>query len=168
MRITIFGIAAVAFISVHAAAAQEPVGDRPVEIPWQFRAVVNASVEPPPGDGAWVLEVFTRGGFAGTGIGTFSITSSGVTCRQKSAPCAGPLPPDAIQHFADLLDDVGSGSWSPSSPSFCSDCVQTLLLLRKREDGSVQTRVAHWDQSQPIRVELRRLYQAVVRLRGDP
>jgi hypothetical protein len=137
-------------------------------VPWQFRGVVK-HVEPPPGDAAWVLQILTRGGFAGVGTGNFEVMSSGeLTCIVKSAPCGGALTGDDVGRLAGLLAALGPKTWIASDPSGCSDCLQTLILLHRREQGSVRTYLAHWDQTQAVPPELRRLYEAVVRLSGNP
>ena len=170
-------IAALAvFLGGAVAAAQDGVAGRQITVvtvpstalavPWQFRAVVK-HVDPPPGDQAWVLQVLTRGGFAGVGTGNFEVMSSGeLTCVMKSVPCGGALTSDDVGRLAGLLATLNPKSWIASEPSTCSDCVQTLILLRRREQGSVRTYMAHWDQSQAVPPELRRLYETVVRLSG--
>jgi hypothetical protein len=171
MRTTTIAIATiVAILGADIAAAQD-VLEQPrvvivqpqIGVPPQFLGMVKA-VEPPPGDATWVLQVVTRGGFSGAGIGNVEVTSSGqLTCVVKSAACGSALTSGDIGRLSSLLAALPSQSWTPSRTSTCSDCVQTLILLRRRENGSVRTYSAHWDQSQPVPSELRQLYDAVVR-----
>ena len=175
MRTRTGAIAALAvFLGGTVAAAQDGVAGQQITVvtvpstaaavPWQFRGVVK-HVDPPPGDQAWVLQILTRGGFAGAGTGNFEVMSSGeLTCAVKSVPCGGALTAADVGRLAGLLAALGPKSWIASEPSACSDCVQTLVLLHRREQGSVRTYLAHWDQSQVVPQELRRLYETVVRL----
>jgi hypothetical protein len=170
--------AMVTFLSGAVAAVQDGVARQQISVvtvpstvptvPWQFRGLIK-DVEPPPGDRAWVLQILTRGGFAAVGTANFEVMSSGeLTCVVKSVACGRPLTRDDVDRLVRLLEALGPKSWIASEQSRCSDCVQTLILLHRREQGSVRTYVAHWDQSQAVPPEMRGLYETVVRLSGNP
>jgi hypothetical protein len=166
--VTITAIAVVCVTSVLAAQATKPQG---IQVPPQFQSAVNMAVEPPPGEAGWVLQVLTRGGIAGTAR-RIKMTSTGqLTCLPTFEPCAVALPIETVRQVAGLLAAIDSENWVPAAASLCSDCVSTLVVLHRREQGTVRIHLAHWDQSQTIAPPLRRLYELVTRrelLAGRP
>ena len=54
-----------------------------------------------------------------------------------------------------------------AASSFCRDCTQTTVVLKRREGDVVRTYVASWDTSQPVTAELRELRRLVLELQMD-
>ena len=103
----------------------------------------------PDGDGAWVLQVVTRGGLSGRGKGTVTATSAGtVSCASgPTDACAVPSAPQFIKEIAMRIDGTMPSLWIGSTPSLCSDCYVTMLVLIRREAGSIHMYRSYWNDA---------------------
>lgn len=122
----------------------------------------------PDGDGAWVLQVVSRGGLDGRGRADLAITSQGnVTCSSTETPCAKNLASSALQSLVERIGIATRSPWSGSNLGLCRDCVATLLRLRRREPGGAQrTYAAYWDVTTlgTVAADVRGLYELAVSL----
>jgi hypothetical protein len=58
-------------------------------------------------------------------------------------------------------------AWILRTPSgFCRDCVQTTIVLKRRDGDTISTYRARWDDSQPVSPELRELRRVALELRA--
>ena len=123
--------------------------------------------EPPAGTNAWSLRIDTTGGFTGAGVGSVVITSDGrLDC--VAATCASRIAQAQLKPVSSTIASIVDAAWIRHSPSsFCRDCVQTTVVLKRREGDVVRTFVASWDATQPVTEELRELRRLVFELRGD-
>ena len=122
--------------------------------------------DPPAGRGAWSLRIHTTGGFTGQGIGAVTIASNGqVACGP--APCATPVAAALLKPVNTALGAIIDAAWIHRMPSsYCRDCIQTTIALKRREGDVVRTFIATWDDSQPPAPELRELRRLAFELRA--
>jgi len=145
--------------------AQEPAQPRrDVEVRLVQAGEVPQPPDPPAGAAAWSLMIHTTGGFTGQGVGSVSLLSDGsVTCVSG---CAAPVSGAQLRSVSTTLASIVDAAWIRKAPSsFCRDCVQTTVVLKRRGDV-VRTYVASWDDSQPATSELRELRRLVLELRA--
>jgi hypothetical protein len=121
--------------------------------------------DPPAGAAAWSLLIHTTGGFTGQGVGSVTVISDGsLTCPSG---CAAPVAASRLRPVSTTLASIVDAAWIRKTPSsFCRDCVQTTVVLKRREGDAVRTYVASWDDSQPATSELRELRRLVFELRA--
>jgi hypothetical protein len=121
--------------------------------------------EPPAGAAAWSLLIHTTGGFTGQGVGSVTLISDGsFTCVSG---CAAQVATSQLRSVSTTLASIVDAAWIRKTPSsFCRDCVQTTVVLKRREGDVVRTYVASWDDSQPATSELRELRRLVFELRS--
>jgi hypothetical protein len=115
----------------------------------------------PDGDGAWVLDLVTSGGFDGMGIGKYSVNSSGLlTCSSTKRKCPDKLTVTALNSLADKVKAAAAVPWEvPAERGLCSDCVVVRLQLSMRQqDGSTKTFVTSWDTASRVLEELRTVF----------
>jgi len=100
----------------------------------------------PEGDGAWVLQIVSRGGLTGRGTGDILVISDG-RVRGPSASGMESIGRDAISSLARRIRRTTPAQWTVGSRlSRCNDCVATLVMLTVRErDGIVRTYTSFWD-----------------------
>lgn len=129
-------------------------------------AEVPQPPDPPTGAVAWSLMIHTTGGFTGQGVGSVTLISDGsLTCVSG---CAAPVSGAQLRSISTTLVSIVDAAWIRKSPSsLCRDCVQTTVVLKRREGDAVRTYVASWDDSQPATSELRELRRLVFELRGS-
>ena len=108
---------------------------------------VPRPAELPKGKGAWVLQLVTRGGFAGGGKGDLTVSSlGGVDFTQAGAVCRQELPAEALRSLAGVVAAAKTTGWKAAQTGVCRDCYVTIMLLRRREaDGRVRSHLFHWD-----------------------
>ena len=131
-------------------------------------AAVPQPPDPPAGRGAWSLRIHTTGGFTGQGIGSVTISSNGqVTCGP--APCATPMTTASLKPVNTALGAIIDAAWIlRTASSYCRDCIQTTIALKRREGDVVRTFIATWDDSQSPAPELRELRRLAFELRAAP
>lgn len=122
--------------------------------------------DPPAGAATWSLTIHTTGGFTGQGVGSVTLISDGsLTC---ASGCAAQVAASQVRSVSTTLASIVDTAWIRTTPSsFCRDCVQTTVVLKRREGDAVRTYVASWDDSQPATSELRELRRLVFELRGS-
>ena len=122
--------------------------------------------EPPADAAAWSLMIHTTGGFTGQEVGSVTMISDGkLTCTSGS--CAAKIAVSQLRQVSTTLASIVDAAWiRKSASSFCRDCVQTTVVLKRREGDAVRTYVASWDDSQPATSELRELRRLVFELRS--
>jgi hypothetical protein len=122
--------------------------------------------EPPAGAAAWSLTIHTTGGFTGQGVGSVTLVSDGVL--RCPSGCAAQVAASQLRSVSTTLASIVDAAWIRKTPSsFCRDCVQTTVVLKRREGDAVRTYIASWDDSQPATSELRELRRLVFELRGS-
>ncbi len=128
-------------------------------------AIGLTEIQPSVAEGAWVLQVVSRGGFSGATAFNLVATSTGeLACAANVAPCPKALSAAQVEQLAQLVPPIAP-QWTVAPASTCSGCVERIVLLRLREGGMVRTDVARWDDSQPVPADARRLYDFVATLR---
>ena len=135
----------------------------------------NPSASPalPEGNGAWVIRVFTSGGFSGTGSGNIAISSKGeIVCTVQEPRCPKTFEVQPIQELVDKfagLDPASIGPNSiPAAPGICNDCINRRVILVWRDrTGLEHSHSAFWDELTAARVprEIIDIYNAVTALR---
>ena len=122
--------------------------------------------DPPEGAAAWSLRIHTTGGFTGQGIGSVAISSDGTfTCAP--GPCPAQVAARQLRPVSTTLASIVDAAWVRRPPSsVCRDCVQTTVVLKRREGDVVRMYVASWDDSQAVGAELRELKRLAFELRG--
>jgi hypothetical protein len=126
---------------------------------------VPQSPDPPAGAAAWSLAIYTTGGFTGQGVGSVTISSDGqVGCG--SAPCATPVAVARLKPLSSALASIIDDAWIRRTPSgLCRDCIQTTIMLKRREGDVVRTYVTSWDDSKAASPEMRELRRLALDLR---
>ena len=125
------------------AAAQSISGDA---LPPVFMGSIHPVV-PVSGEGAWMLQVISRGGVTGGGTVDLIISSTGlvkyVSGGERERMGAGEL-----GTLTRRIHGMNPSHWAIGSRlGTCSDCVATLLVLTVREPDAVRTYAAFWDAS---------------------
>ena len=119
----------------------------------------------PDGNGAWILQVATRGGLDGQGKGDFWITSKReLTCSRKEMSCPKEVANQTADGLAQMIAAVTPAIWSnPVPDNLCPDCLVIMMKITIRgHDGSIQNLAANWDITTQSRLpaEILRLYKA--------
>jgi len=133
---------AIAALSLAGSAAGQSNDD----VPPVFIGSVHA-IPLPDGDGAWVLQVVSRGGFTGRGAGDVVVISDG---RVSGLSGATALPrPEAFTSLKERIERMPASVWTLGSRlGRCNDCVSTLVVLTVRERGGiVHTYSSFWDST---------------------
>ena len=134
---------------------------------FRLAQVVEAPQPPdPPADAAaWSLTIHTTGGFTGQGVGSVTLVSDGAL--RCPSGCAAQVAASQLRSVSTTLASIVDAAWIRKTPSsLCRDCVQTTVVLKRREGDAVRTYVASWDDSQPATSELRDLRRLVLELRA--
>jgi hypothetical protein len=128
---------------------------------------------PIPGDAdAWVVQIISGGGVAGTEADTITMTSAGDVVCNGAQSATGKLLPTNLDTLSQLVVAVrltaSTSDQLPQRPtSMCSDCYSTTLTLSRREaNHKVKTYMTTWDTVTRAHVpkDLDQLYETVVRL----
>jgi hypothetical protein len=126
----------------------------------------------PPGDNVWMVKIFSRGGFTGSGRGDLTLTSEGiVTWSAADGSCGRKLTDEALQALAKMvLAAHAPATGSESSLSgMCFDCyVTTMILLRRGTEGVVSATTVSWDDASQAQVaaDLVSIYKAAIAHKG--
>jgi hypothetical protein len=121
-------------------AAQSSSGDA---LPVAFMGSV--SVAPPEGEGAWMLQVISRGGLTGRGTGDLVIVSNGIV-KQMNGGHLERMAPGELRTLAQRIRGTDRSRWTIGSRlGSCNDCFATLIVLTLREPDGIHTYAAFWD-----------------------
>jgi hypothetical protein len=139
----------------------------------QEAANTLASPSLPAGNGAWVIRVFTSGGFSGTGSGNIAISSKGeIVCTVQEPRCPKTFEVQPIQGLVDKFAGLDPSSIVtnsiPAAPGICNDCINRRVILVWRDrTGLEHSYSAFWDELTAARVprEIIDIYNAVTALR---
>jgi len=115
------------------------------ELPAVFMGSVHA-IPLPEGNGAWVLQIVSRGGFTGRGAGDLVLLSDGR--MRVGGDSTQPMQPEPLTVLSQRIRNTVPSSWTIGSRlrSTCNDCVATLIALTLRDsDGALHTYTAFWD-----------------------
>lgn len=120
----------VAIAFVLAVAAARSAAGQSSDLPPVFMGSVHA-IPLPDGDGAWVLQIVSRGGFTGRGTGDVIVMSDGLVRRSSAATES--MSPEALGSLSRRIRRTNPAQWTVGSRlSRCSDCVATLIVLTVR------------------------------------
>lgn len=105
------------------------------------------AVELPQGKGAWVIQVATRGGFAGSGKGDVIVSSDGsVACTLSYSTCNKRASSELLRPLERSVREAKPEKWGDFRQGVCNDCYLTLLVLHRRgPDGAEQVYTVYWD-----------------------
>jgi hypothetical protein len=138
------------------ATAQQPGGGVPLVLAGAVRPL-----QPPKEPGSWVLQLISRGGIGGQGIGEDVAISSTGSLPLVSHDSAGAVPAKDLQVLRDYISASTPSQWIGPSVSICSDCPTVLLVLTVRtSEGGAQSFTAFWDPvtKASVSAEARRIY----------
>jgi len=135
---------AIAIIVAIAAAGQ--AAGQSSDLPPVFMGSVRA-IPLPEGNGAWVLQIVSRGGFTGRGAGDVVVFSDGRLANRTGG--TETIRPDAFVALTRRIRAATPSRWTTGSRlSRCNDCVATLIVLTVRErDGIERTYTSYWDSA---------------------
>jgi hypothetical protein len=127
----------------------------------------------PEGNGAWVIRVFTSGGFSGAGNGNIAISSKGeIVCTMRKPACPDSFEVQPIQQLVDKFAGLDLSrilsSPIPATPGVCNDCINRRLILVWRDRmGLEHSYSAVWDDLTAAMVprEIIDIYNAVTALK---
>jgi len=158
---TCMTVALVAFLSLAGSAAGQSSGD----LPPVFMGSVQA-ISLPDGDGAWVLQVISRGGLTGRGAGDVVVISDGRVTRLGVGTES--MRPEALGSLRDRIERTPAAVWRLGSRlGKCNDCVSTLVVLTVREHGGiVRTYSSFWDSTTLAGIpdDVRQIHRSAVNL----
>jgi hypothetical protein len=151
-----------AVTAVHSAAAQSS------DLPPVFMGSVQL-IPLPDGDGAWVLQVISRGGLTGRGAGDVVVISDGRVRRLSGGTES--MRPEALGSLRERIERTTPAAWTLGSRlGRCNDCVSTLVVLTVRERGGVvHTYSSFWDATTlaGIPEDVRQIHQYAVSISGQ-
>jgi hypothetical protein len=127
----------------------------------------------PAGNGAWVIQVFTSGGFSGAGSGNIAVSSKGeIVCTSRKPACPDSFDVQPIQQLVDKFAGMDLSrivtSPNPATPGICNDCINRRVILVWRDRiGLEHSFSASWDELTAAMVprEIIDIYNAVMALR---
>lgn len=127
----------------------------------------------PKGKDSWVVQVVTRGGFAGRGRGDVTLKSDGVvSCSPTvSDPCASTLAPASLEALSKLIASAEPKSWKDKPGGACRDCYVSLLALQRRDaKGRAKSYVVYFDDLTLAQMpeEVRRIYAHAFEFASPP
>jgi hypothetical protein len=131
---------------------------------------IVAQLEVPAGNDAWVVQVFTSGGFAGKGAGDFGLTSEGrLICSLPEWGCPTMVQPAQLQRVVDVVQSIVAEPAAEAHPvSLCNDCITTTIVIKRRNTAGIQTtHSVSWDVStrSSVAADILQLYDALTALR---
>jgi hypothetical protein len=150
---------------------------------WIFLAVSTSSPQEagkalaspalPAGNGAWVIRVFTSGGFSGAGNGNVAISSKGeIVCTTQKPACPESFEVQPIQQLVDKFAALDLSrmvtSPIPAAPGTCNDCInRRVTLIWRDQTGLEHSYTVAWDELTAAMVprEIIDIYNAVMALR---
>jgi len=160
LRTCVETVAVIAGLSLAGSAAGQSI-----DLPAVFMGSVQA-IPLPDGDGAWVLQIVSRGGLTGRGAGDVVVVSDGRLTNPKGG--TEPIRPDAFAALTNRIRAATPSQWTTGSRlSRCNDCIATLVVLSVRErDGIVRTYSSFWDSVTVARIpdDVRDIHQRALNI----
>jgi hypothetical protein len=127
-------------------------------------------VELSPEANSWAVQIITRGGFDGKGMGDLTITSQGrLVWNERRNQCDAKLGDDVLQMLTQTAFSADASKWVWLRSRICADCYKTAIVLQRREgDGIVRTYIAYWDSSTAGKISegLRKVYDTFMTHKG--
>ncbi len=121
-------------------------------------------LELPPQDGAWLVQLISRGGLLGTGSGDLTVTSAGdVIVMRARGSCGDRASSETTRRIGEAIAAAKPSVWVSPAGNYCYDCYITALILSQREaDGSLRSYSVYWDDSTlaKLPLDVRQLYAA--------
>lgn len=147
---------------------REGNGSLPAELKGAYKPA-----ELPKGKDAWVVQVFTRGGFTGRGRGDVTITSAGDLRCSASVfdACASRLSPAALESLSKLVANANPKKWKDTPGGACRDCYVALIVLQRRDaKGRGKSYNVYFDDSMLPKMpeEVGRIYTQAFALAAPP
>jgi len=128
----------------------------------------NLLMDLPEGNGVWIIEVQTTGGFTGGGIGNFRLLSTGIMSCSGFAGCPKSINVPEFHPLVETIQKAPAFSAAPELTAVCSGCITRTIRITQRDTrGVVHNYSATWNEMTMGRVpiEVRRVYEAVMALR---
>ena len=128
---------------------------------------VTAQLALPDGNGGWVVQVVTSGGFSGTGGGDFTISSQGKILCSAQMSCPKNFVIADFQPLVEIIRPDVLPVLPPAVVSLCRDCITRTITIRRRDSiGVVHTYTASWDDTTKSKLpqEVIRIYDAILTL----
>jgi hypothetical protein len=127
-------------------------------------------VELSPEANSWAVQIITRGGLDGKGMGDLTITSQGrLVWNERRNQCDAKLGDDVLQMLTQTAFSAEASKWVWLRSSICADCFKIAIVLQRREgDGIVRTYIAYWDTGTEGKIseELRKVYDTFMTHKG--
>src|SRR5215467_9242383 len=139
-----------------------------VALPVIFGAIQK--IELSPEANSWAVQILSRGGIAGRGIGDLTITSQGdLLWNAAGNQCNAKLVDDVLQMLTQTVFSANASGWGKSTAGFCADCYIYAIALQRRESNGVEsTYIASWDDTSAasIPADLRKVYDTFMTYKG--
>jgi hypothetical protein len=105
-------------------------------------AETPANLALPAENGAWVIRIFTSGGFSGTGNGDTAVSSNGqIVCTPENA-CPKRFEVRSIQPLVDKIAEIAAspvtGNRAFIAPNACNDCLTRRVTVVWRDAMAVE------------------------------
>ena len=127
-------------------------------------------VELSPEANSWAVQIITRGGLDGKGIGDLTITSQGrLAWNGRTNQCNAKLRDDVLQMLTQTAFSADASKWVGLSSRICFDCLIFEIVLQRREGaGIVRTYIAYWDSGTEGKIseELKKVYDTFMTHKG--
>lgn len=111
----------------------------------------------------WLIQIRTAGGFAGRGMGMYSIDSAGKVriVRANGQACEYDATKDELRRITKLLGDAKPREWKPAyiPENSCCDRFEYLMII---DEASVVTQTRWIDDPLPMPPDLQALIDAIV------
>jgi hypothetical protein len=123
-----------------------------------------------PEANSWVVQIITRGGFAGKGKGDLTITSQGrLVWNEIKNQCNVKLRDDVLQMLTQTAFSADASKWVGYPSRICDDCYVTAIVLQRREGAGIgRMYIAYWDDGTAGKIseELRKAYDTFMTHKG--
>jgi len=123
-----------------------------------------------PEANSWAVQIITRGGLDGKGMGDLTITSQGrLVWNEIKNQCNVKLRDDVLQMLTQMAFSADASKWVGLPSKICADCFKIAIVLQRREgDGIVRTYIAYWDNATEGKIsgELRQVYDTFMTHKG--
>lgn len=121
----------------------------------------------PSGDGAWAVQIVTRGGFTGKGRGDLTLTSDGNLLRYgPDGSCSIKLSDETIKALTETVFAANSSNNNVALMQnyVCADCIVTAMVVTRRKADGDETLAASWDDPNQTKIpaDVLNIYEAVM------